>query len=176
MSQELNFDAPDQDYMGFTKEEFQTMREAVLNGATLSDVLNIKPEALEAGYTLGYNLYSAGNYADAETMFRALCLYNRYDVRFWMGLAGCLQARGAYQHAIDTYSMAAMSDGLKDPTPIFHGGLCYLKLNDVESASGAFKAALTMGDPANPAHKACHEKINALMEAILENIEEKVAS
>ena len=148
---------------GYSEQKLEAMREAIAKGATLGDVLNISHEALEAGYSLGYNLYGSGNYKDAENMFRALCLYNPDDPRFWMGLAGCLQAREEYMLAIDTYGMAAVAGALQDPRPLFQGGLCYLKLGDAENAAGAMTAALNIGNENEPAHKACHDRIHSML-------------
>lgn len=151
---------------GLTDAEYETIRAAIEKGATLADVFNISKEALEAAYAHAYNLYTAGNYKDAETMFRGLCLYCGDDPRFWMGLAGCLQAREAFQQAIDTYGMAGVAGGLKDPAPFFHGGMCYLKLGDGENAAASFRAALGLGDDSVPAHKACHDRIRALLASL----------
>ena len=151
---------------GLTEEEFATMQSALEKGATLADVFNISKEAMESAYAYAYNLYNLGNYKDAESMFRGLCLYDGNDPRYWMGLAGCLQAREAYQLAIDTYGMAGAVGALKDPTPFYHGGLCYLKLGDGENAANSFRAALGLGDESIPAHKACHDRIRALLAAL----------
>ena len=151
---------------GFTKEEFTAMQAALEKGATLADVFNISRDALESAYAYAYNLYKAGNCKDAESMFRGLCLYDGNDPRFWMGLAGCLQAREAYQLAIDTYGMAGVAGALKDPAPFYHGGLCYLKLGDGENAAASFRAALGLGDESIPAHKTCHERIRALLASL----------
>lgn len=78
---------------GFTEKEFHTIQAALEKGATLADVFNISKDTLESGYAYAYNLYKAGNYKDAESMFRGLCMYDGDDPRYWMGLAGCLQAR-----------------------------------------------------------------------------------
>ena len=157
---------------GFTEEEFDTMRSALEKGATLADVFNISKEAMESAYAYAYNLYKAGNYKDAESMFRGLCLYDGDDPRFWMGLAGCLQAREAYQLAIDTYGMAGVAGALKDPSPFYYGGLCYLKLGDGENAAASFRAALGLGDESIPAHKTCHERIRALLESLTQTKEQ----
>lgn len=149
--------------IGISEEGLDDMRAAIAKGATLSDVLGISQESMESGYALAYNLYVSGNYPDAETMFRGLCLYDGNDARFWMGLAGCLQARGEYALAIDTYGMASVAGALQDPAPLYYGGLCYLKMGDMENAMGAFKGALGLGNHANPSHKACHEKVEALI-------------
>lgn len=76
----------------YTQEELETMTKAVLNGATIGDVCNVSQDMLESLYSLGYNLYTSGNYKDAETVFSGLCLYDHNDPRFWMGLAGSRQA------------------------------------------------------------------------------------
>ena len=151
---------------GFTEEEFHTIQSALAKGATLADVFNISKEAMESAYAYAYSLYKAGNYKDAEDMFRGLCLYDGNDPRYWMGLAGCLQAREAYQLAIDTYGMAGVAGALKDPSPFYYGGLCYLKLGDGENAAASFRAALGLGDESIPAHKTCHDRIRALLASL----------
>ena len=158
---------------GLSEQEFDDMRAALEQGATLADVFGISREAMESGYAYAYNLYKAGNYKDAENMFRGLCMYDGNDARFWMGLAGCLQAREEIPLAVDTYGMAGLAGGLKDPAPFYYGGLCYLKLGDGENAAVAFQAALTYGDDANPAHRQCHERIRALLETLAQTREKK---
>lgn len=152
--------------VGFTEQQFDAMRSALEKGATLADVFNIGRDALESAYAYAYTLYKAGNYKDAESMFRGLCLYDGNDPRFWMGLAGCLQAREAYQLAIDTYGMAGVAGALKDPSPFYYGGLCYLKLGDGENAAASFRAALGLGEESIPAHKSCHDRIRALLASL----------
>lgn len=151
---------------GFTEQQFDAMRSALEKGATLADVFNIGRDALESAYAYAYTLYKSGNYKDAESMFRGLCLYDGNDPRFWMGLAGCLQAREAYRLAIDTYGMAGVAGALKDPSPFYYGGLCYLKLGDGENAAASFRAALGLGDESIPAHKSCHDRIRALLASL----------
>lgn len=157
---------------GFTEEEFDTVRAALEKGATLADVFNIGKDALESAYAYAYNLYKGGSYKDAESMFRGLCLYDGNDQRFWMGLAACLQAREAWQLAIDTYGMAGVAGALKDPAPFYYGGLCYLKLGDGENAAASFRAALGLGDESIPAHKNCHERIRALLTSLAQTKEQ----
>ena len=151
---------------GMSAEEFDSLYKAVSQGASLAEIFNISKDMLESGYTYAYQLYQSGNYADAEKMFRGLSLYCNTDTRFWMGLAGCLQARGDYQNAVDAYSMAGVAGSFSDPAPFYYGGLCYLKMGDRENAIGAFKGALTLGDDSNPDHKACHERIKGLLDSL----------
>ena len=138
----------------YTQEELETMVKAVLNGATIGDVCNVSQDMLESLYSLGYNLYTSGNYKDAETVFSGLCLYDHNDPRFWMGLAGSRQANGA----------------LASPVPLLQAGMCYLKMGDREKAKGAFVVALSMGEEGNPEHDAARGKASAML-AILEQAE-----
>ena len=150
-----------------TQEELESMARAVLNGATIGDVCNVSQEMLEALYGLGYNLYTSGNYKDAETVFSGLCLYDHNDPRFWMGLAGSRQANGKYKEAVDAYGLCPAMEALASPIPVVQAGLCFLKMGDREKAKGSFVTALSMGDADNPEHQAAHGKASAML-AILE--------
>ena len=70
----------------YTQEELETMVKAVLNGATIGDVATSPQDMLESLYSLGYNLYTSGNYKDAANrLFRAVPGHDHNDPRFWMG-------------------------------------------------------------------------------------------
>ena len=154
----------------YTQEELETMTKAVLNGATIGDVCNVSQDMLESLYSLGYNLYTSGNYKDAETVFSGLCLYDHNDPRFWMGLAGSRQANGKYQEAVDAYGLCSAMGALFSPVPVLQAGMCYLKMGDREKAQGAFVVALSMGEEGNPEHDAARGKASAML-AILEQAE-----
>ena len=144
----------------------ETQLNGLLAGATVSDMLEITKEQLEAGYSLAYNLYTAGNYEEAGTVFQGLCLYNHGDARFWMGLAGCRQAEGNLMAAIDAYSMAGLADNLNDPTPFIYAAICYVKLGKPEEAKGALEGALVLGDENNPQHMAIRQKGQVLLDSL----------
>jgi type III secretion system low calcium response chaperone LcrH/SycD len=139
---------------------------ALANGATLGDIAGITDDTLEAGYGLAFSLFNSGKYRDAETLFKALCLYAHGDERFWMGLAACRQANNDFRGAIDAYSMASVAGALGNPAPPVYGGLCYLKLDDPENAAALFDAALELGEAGNSEHKALREKARAMLEII----------
>jgi type III secretion system low calcium response chaperone LcrH/SycD len=147
-------------------EDISRLVDAVTSGVPLAEVTGIGREALESLYTLGYNLYNAGDQESAETVFQALCLYDFNDPRFWMGLGATRQALEKYAPAIDAYSLAAIASALGDPEPIFHSGVCYLKLGDLETAAGAFEALETVADPARPDQAALAKKAAGLLEII----------
>ena len=148
-------------------ERMQIIMEALFKGATVGDVLNVSDEDLEAGYGLAYNLYNAGNYKDAETMFSGLTIYKHTDKRFWMGLGGSRQMLKKYREAADAYGMATVL-GLDDPAPSVHAGICFLKLGDKENALNAFIGATCLGDKDNPTHQAYIEKANAMIDLLKE--------
>ena len=127
-------------------------------------------DMLESLYSLGYNLYTSGNYKDAETVFSGLCLYDYNDPRFWMGLAGSRQANGKYQEAVDAYGLCSAMGALSSPVPVLQAGMCYLKMGDREKAKGSFVVALSMGEEGNPEHDAARGKASAML-AILEQAE-----
>jgi type III secretion low calcium response chaperone LcrH/SycD len=154
------------DAIEFSQEELTTMMEGLLAGATIGDVVNIGQDNIEAGYGLAYSLYSAGNYKDAETMFKALCIYDHNDARFWMGLGGCRQAGGDLPGAIDAYAYSSYASALGDPAPVVHGALCYMKLGDKENAVNLFKAAVEMGTPGNSEHAVFHTRARAMLDML----------
>ena len=145
----------------YTQEELETMVKAVLNGATIGDVCNVSQDMLESLYSLGYNLYTSGNYKDAETVFSGLCLYDHNYPR---------QANGKYQEAVDAYGLCSAMGALASPVPLLQAGMCYLKMGDREKAQGAFVVALSMGEEGNPEHDVARGKASAML-AILEQAE-----
>ena len=149
-----------------TADEIASVILALNNGARIADVCGATPEMLEGLYGLAYNLYGAASYKDAETVFKALCLYDHKDVRFWMGLGGCRQALGDYANAIEAYTMAGMAQQLSSPEPFLHAVRCYLELGDRENAISGLRGVLELGDPAVPAHAECHAKARALLELL----------
>ena len=158
----------EQNAVEYTQEEMDTMVQAVMKGATIGDVCNVSPEMLEGLYGLGYNLYTSGNYKDAETVFSGLCLYDYHDSRFWMGLAGCRQANGKLEQAVEAYGMCSAAEGLASPIPVVQAGLCYMKLGNRGNARDAFEVASTMGDPANTEHEAARNRAAGMLAVITE--------
>jgi type III secretion system low calcium response chaperone LcrH/SycD len=156
MAENQNAGAPDLD----------AILDALGKGATLGDAAGLTQNALEAGYGMAFNLYNAGNYADAEKLFSALCVYDHHDERFWNGLGGCRQANGHLEGAIDAYNMATVAGALGNPAPSVHAGLCYLKLGDTENASALFNAAIELGQPDNSEHQAYRERARAMFDLI----------
>ena len=72
----------------FTPEAIGEIVNALQSGLSISQATNMDKNILEGLYSLGYNLYNAGNFTDADTVFQALCMYEHNETRFWMGLTG----------------------------------------------------------------------------------------
>ena len=151
---------------GMTKEQLDIFLEGVFSGLSLGEAVGVTKETIEAGYGLAFSLYNAGNFKDAETMFRALCIYNHQDDRFWMGLGGCRQMNDDLDGAIDAYGMATFTGALAGPAPSVHAGLCYLKKGDRENARALFDAAVELGDPGKQDHKAYHDRARAMLDLL----------
>ena len=148
------------------QEELDAFVQGVFSGLPLGEAAGIGKETIEAGYGLAFSLYNSGNFKDAETMFRALCLYNHQDERFWTGLAGCRQMNGDLDGAIDAYSLAALTGSLGSPAPLVHAGLCYLKKGDKENARALFDAAVELGEAGSPEHRAYQERARAMLDLL----------
>lgn len=146
-----------------SSDDLAKVVDAVAGGVPLADAVNLDRKAVEGLYALGYNLYNAGAYENAETIFQALCLYNYNDARFWQGLGGVRQALGKYQLAVDSYSYGMLASALSDPEPVFYSGICFLKMGDMESAAAAFESLETLVDPARPEQAALGKKAADLL-------------
>jgi type III secretion system low calcium response chaperone LcrH/SycD len=151
---------------GIRQEDVDKLAKLLLDGATPAGVAGIDQDQLEALYALGHRLYAAGSYADAETIFSSLCLYDYGDRRFWMGLGASLQGGGKLEQAVDVYSMAGLRTSLKDPEPFYYAALCFLKLGNIEAVKATLDGIELMGVPGNAAHAAFKKKAADLREVI----------
>lgn len=147
-------------------EQTEALMDGLLAGLSMAEATGVKPDVLEAGYGLAFSLYNSGNFTDAETMFKALVIYDHKDVRFWMGLAGCRQMNDNLDGAIEAYGMATLSESIAGPGPSVHAGLCYLKKGDKDNARALFDAAVELGDEANPDHRAYRERAQAMLDLL----------
>ena len=155
--------------INYSEEEIKQIANGIAAGLTVAQATNTDSQTLEALYSLAYKCYSVEDYASAETIFQALCLYRHDEEKYWMGLAGCRQALEKYQQAIDAYSMAGLATQLKNPLPFFYASQCFLKMGNKESAIGSIKSLLTMGDDNNSEHRLCKEKAREILKLLEEN-------
>jgi type III secretion system low calcium response chaperone LcrH/SycD len=109
----------------------------------LYEASGLKPENIEALYGVGHSFYMAGSYAEAETIFSTLCLYNTRNKRNWLALGGAAQAQRNYNGALIAYSIAQVLD-LMDPEPVVRTYECHLEAGNFESALENIETLLNM--------------------------------
>ena len=109
----------------------------------------ITDEQLESLYALAYQNYAVKSYLDAKNIFRALCLYDHTQQRFYMGLAASQQGLGEYADAAQSYSFACFISGLKDPKPMYYAAICLLKSGKKDDAIAALESIEIMGRDEN---------------------------
>ncbi len=140
------------------------LSEALQGKTSLGIELGLGAEELEALYVVGYNLYSAGKYADAMRMFSVLCLLAPTEYRYIFGAASCFQMVGEFLMA-SIYFQLAGGLNLDDPAPMMHTAECLLSLKDKDGARFALEQAISRaGD--QPQYGAFKQKA----EVILENL------
>ena len=135
-------------------------------GRSLADLSNIDNEHMEALYALGYQHYNAQNYTDALNIFKALCVYDSTQSKYFMGMGATLQELSQYKLAAETYAMACAVDGLIDPEPMYFAAVCLLKCNEKENAIAALESTSIMGRNDNKKDSVFKEKCKNLLVAI----------
>jgi type III secretion system low calcium response chaperone LcrH/SycD len=126
----------------------------------------ITEERLETLYTMGHGLLTAGEFADAITVFTCLCLHDHGSHRFWMGLGGSLQGAGNLEKAIDAYGMAGLCGALDDPEPFYRIALCHLKQKRVDAANQILDVVARMGGDDDTAQATFRQEIAELRESL----------
>lgn len=136
--------------------------EALRGKTSLGVELGLKAEELEALYAVGYNLYSAGKYADAMRMFSVLCLMAPTEYRYIFGAASCFQMVGEFLMA-SIYFQLAGGLNLDDPAPMMHTAECLLSMKDKDGAKFALEQALTRAGT-QPQYDAFKQKAEVMLE------------
>ncbi|MBQ7584827.1 MAG: SycD/LcrH family type III secretion system chaperone [Desulfovibrionaceae bacterium] len=152
--------------LGLSREELDDVRDALVSGAPLYQVLGMKEEMIEARYAIANQLYVTGKYKDAETVFQWLCHYSSSNNVYWMGLGAARQAQAKYTEALDAYQMAALHTSLEDPAPFYFSAICLMKQGLKEEAKVSLEAALTLAEPENPEHKSVCTKAENLLASL----------
>ena len=110
-------------------------------GGTFKDLKNISNEAMEAIYSVAYNLYQNGKYGESEKVFRFLCFYDHFSSKYFLGFGACKQMLKQYDSAIETFSIASLLEP-DDPRPLMYIGDCHMSKNDREKAKMSYETAI----------------------------------
>jgi type III secretion system low calcium response chaperone LcrH/SycD len=126
------------------KEELtKNVMEQVQQGIPLKVALGVSDDSLEHVYSLAYNKYQRGEYAEAVHLFRYLVSIDPEAYKFCLGLAASLHKSHEYQPAANVYVLATVRNP-KDPVPYFHAADCFLHLNDRDMAKAALYLCMKM--------------------------------
>jgi len=149
-----------------TEEQFQEIVQSVVMGeTTLQEVKGFSDEQMEAIYSVAYNLYHAGKYADAVQVFSWLGIFNPFVSKYWVGLGASLQMVKDFEKALNAYAVAAITSTPEDPVPHIHAGECYLGMGNVEEAMKAFRMAADFAKN-KPEHSKTRQKAQAFLEIL----------
>lgn len=107
---------------------------------SLKDALEVPPETIEHIYQLAYNLFRAGKYQDALSIFRYLKRLDPHHPRYAFSIGTCYHFLKDYENAIKHYLESAIYDS-QNPVPYLHIYDCAKKLERSEMALEALQEA-----------------------------------
>ena len=124
-----------------SEEMDDTLLEFFGGGGTFKDLKNMSDDAMEAIYSVAYNLYQGGKYDEAQKVFQFLCFYDHFNRKYFMGLGACQQMMKKYDNAIEIFTFATVLDA-DDPRPMLYIGDCHLAMDDKEKAKASYETVL----------------------------------
>ena len=110
-------------------------------GGTFKDLKNMSDDAMEAIYSVAYNLYQGAKYEEAQKVFQFLCFYDHFNRKYFMGLGACQQMMKEYENAIEVFTFATVLD-TNDPRPMIYIGDCHLAMGDKSKAKMSYETAM----------------------------------
>lgn len=105
------------------------------------ETLNLNPETAQSIYEQAYQLYSAGQYAKAKSLFSVLLVFNPTEFQFLYGYATCCFMQKEYETGADCFVHCGELDS-SNPLPYFYAADCYIQLQDLLSTCTALKMAV----------------------------------
>lgn len=117
-------------------EQIQEVFSAIADFTTVRELKGISDQEIESIYAMGVDFYRAGNYADAEKIFRFLTVFEHTSSKYWTAMGSVQQVQGRYDAAIKAYQMASFLD-LHNPKPMYYAAECFVKAGDLDNARKA---------------------------------------
>ncbi len=105
------------------------------------------PQQIEALYTLGYQLYQAGRFDDARSVFLFLIFLDGNQVRFIMAYGKTLQQLGRFGEAVASYAMAHALRPT-DAQSLLLAAQCMVAQGDAEDARDLLQDAVEISHAA----------------------------
>ena len=143
----------------------QALETFLEEGGTFAMLKGVSKADLEQLYSLAFNHYQSGNWDEAHTLFKGLCVLSHYDPRFFLGLGACRQSLGLFDQALQSYTYGALID-LNDPRFPFHAGECHFQLGDWEAAESGFYSAGVLAST-QPQFSGLGQSAGVMLEAVL---------
>lgn len=134
-------------------------------GATVRELRGIPNEEMEAVYAMGVNFYKAGNYEDAEKVFKFLITFDHMSSRYWTAMGSLRQVQRRFAQAVEAYKFASFLD-LENPKPLYYAAECLVALGDKENALNALAAVeeFAAKDAKGATYRAKAAQLKALLE------------
>lgn len=110
-------------------------------GMVPREALGLSPAAVENIYGHAYRMYTAGQYNEAQHLFRLLVMLDPGESKFLLGSAACYHLNKEYETAATTYALVSMADP-KTPIPHYHAADCYIKIGLIGSAIHELKTTI----------------------------------
>lgn len=140
----------------------------IQNGMMLMQAIGLPPTFMEMIYGYGSELYDAGKYYDAASLFFFLAQLNPKEPRFFFSCAASFHKMKKYTEASSYYLMAANVDP-ENPLPFFHAADCSLQTEEPEFAILLLDKTIAIAGESSQ-----HEKIKQQALALRDVVQKKL--
>ncbi len=123
----------------------QSAKKMYRGSVTLSDVVGISDDELEALYGVGYHLFNWGKYQPALDIFSVLTLYSPFKGHYWRAAGAVNQAMKRYKEAVMAYDMA-LTNNSRDAVSLTYRGESLIALGDIPGGVRDLKKAVECGE------------------------------
>lgn len=114
--------------------------DAVAEGKTFGDILEVTDEVLEELYAIACEVLDEGDLEGANDAFFFLVAICPYNSELWLRLGSISQQLGSYAEAIQALQMAAILNPT-DPFPFIYASQCHQALEDKKAAIDCLELA-----------------------------------
>ena len=129
---------------GLSEERITEILAHLGNFGTVRELKGLSNAEIETIYGLGLDYYRAGDYANAEKIFRFLTVFEHTSSKYWTAMGSVQQVGGRFEEATKSYAMATFFD-LHNPKPMYYAAECFLKLGDLDNARKALASLEAYG-------------------------------
>jgi type III secretion system low calcium response chaperone LcrH/SycD len=133
-------------------------------GMLPKEAMGISDTVMEGIYGHAYRMYNAGQYRDAQSIFRILTMLNPLESKYAMGSGACLHMMKDYKTAAAIYTITSSIDP-KNPVPHYHASDCYLKMSLIGAAMNELKTTIELcGD--QPVYAIVRDRSKMMLERL----------